>query len=660
MLIGHGGSVTVRLHSWGKARWHSWWSIIRIVPQAGRAVAVAAVLNLVIGLLPLGFVVATSVAIGRVPALGYSTQDAWGPVLAAMILAIVVLLLQSALSPFQAAFTELISRRVDGFCARRLMRCTLVEAPVAQLERAAVLDKLSDARRGLVEYFTTPGAAAAGLVTLIARYAQLLGAVVIVGIVLGPLAALVIAAAALIARFGNRGSLSRWALIINRLSSARRKLFYVFDTGSELAAAKEIRVLGTLPWWRARAEQESGAYLRPLWRDRRRIYLGPFVWFSLAVLAGAAAVLVLLRNAAEHQGLSVLDLSLAIQAILIPLRFGVFFPEADVQTQYGMLAHDSILQIERNAAADASLLRSGQRPAQDVPRSAIRFEQVSFAYPGSDRQVLDKVDLEFPAGTSTAIVGLNGAGKTTLVKLLARLYEPTSGRISVDGADLGEFDVRSWQRRLAVIYQDYVRYELDAATNIGLGAPGRMHDLDALERACAWAGATEVIDSLPQGLRTVLSSRYQGGTDLSGGQWQRIALARALFATEAGASVLVLDEPTAQLDVRAEVAFFDRFLELTQDLTTVVISHRFSTVRRAERIVVLEHGRIIEQGSHDELLALGGRYAELFELQARRFSAGDEVEPEDDQDLEPEDDTDPGPEDDTDPGPGADRIGALS
>ena len=619
----------VRVRGWSSTRWNSWWSIIRIVPQAGRAVIVAALLNLAIGVLPLGFAVATSVAIARVPALGRSAHGAWGPVLAAMILAIGALLLQSALSPFQTAFTELISRRVDGYCTRRLMRCTLAEAPVAQLEQAAMLDKLSDARRGLVEYFVTPGAAAAGLITLIARYAQLLGAVVIVGIVLGPLAAFLIAAAALVARFGNRGSLSRWSVVIERVSSARRKMFYVFDTGSELAVAKEIRVLGTLPWWRARAEQESDSYLRPMWRDRRRIYLGPFIWFSLAVLAGAAAVLIQLRNAADHAGLSVLDISLAIQAILIPLRFGVFFPEADVQTQYGMLAHDSIRQIESTAAAGASQLRCGERLAHDVPRSAIRFEQVSFAYPGSDRQVLDGVDLEFPAGSSTAIVGLNGAGKTTLVKLLARLYEPTGGRISVDGADLGEFDARSWQRRLAVIYQDYIRYEFDAATNIGLGAPERMHDLDAIKRACDWAGATEVIDSLPQGLSTVLSSRYQGGTDLSGGQWQRIALARALFATGAGASVLVLDEPTAQLDVRAEVAFFDRFLELTQGLTTVVISHRFSTVRRAQRIVVLEHGRIIEQGNHQELLAIGGRYAELFELQARRFADGDEAEQQD-------------------------------
>jgi ATP-binding cassette, subfamily B, bacterial len=613
-----------RVRDWGKARWRSWWSIIRIVPRAGRrAVAVAALLNLVVGLLPLGFVVATSVAIARVPAAGSSAHGAWGPVLAAMTLAIVVLLLQSALSPFQAAFTELISRRVDGFCTRRLMRCTLAEAPVAQLEQAAVLDKLSDARRGLVENFVTPGAAAAGLVTLIARYAQLLGAVVIVGIVLGPLAALLIAAAALVARVGNRGSLSRWSVIIDRLSPARRKMFYVFDTGSELAAAKEIRMLGTLPWWRARAEQESGAYLRPLWRDRRRIFLGPFVWFSLAVLAGAAAVLVLLRNAAGHGGLSVLDLSLAIQAILIPLRFGVFFPEADVQTQYGMLAHDSILEIERGAAAGASLQRSGQRPAPDRPRSAIRFEQVSFAYPGSDRQVLDRVDLELPAGTSTAIVGLNGAGKTTLVKLLARLYEPTSGRITVDGADLGEFDVRSWQRRLAVIYQDYIRYELDAATNIGLGAPGRMHDLAALERACAWAGATEVIDSLPRGLRTVLSSRYQGGTDLSGGQWQTIGLARSLMRRSP--LLLVLDEPAAALDASAEHELFERYASSAgragqrQGGVTVLVSHRFSTVLMADRIAVLEQGRLAEFGSHRELMTAGGLYAELFALQARAY-----------------------------------------
>jgi ATP-binding cassette, subfamily B, bacterial len=574
------------------------------------------VLNLVIGVLPLGFVVGTSVAIGRVAGAGRLT---WGGVLLAAGLAVAALLLQSVLSPFQAAFTELISRRVDGACGRRLMRAALTEAPFGLLEQPDVLDKMVDARRGLTEYPATPGAAVAGLIGLIARYAQLAGGVVITGLVLGPVAALVITAAALVARFGERGIQARYSLLASRSAAARRKAYYILDTGSSLAAAKEIRVLGTLPWWRERGDRDSGSYLRPLWRARRRIRLVPVTVFSLVVLAGTAAVLVMLRDTGRG-GLSVPGLSLALQAVLIVLRFGVYFPEADYQTLDGMRARDSMLEIERAAAQrPPGRLRPGGRPAGQVPVSGIAFEKVSFAYPGSGRTVLRELDLEFPAGTSTAIVGLNGAGKTTLVKLLCGLYQPTSGRISVDGADLEEFDARSWQRRLAVIYQDYVRYELDAAANIGLGTPDRMDDTAAMGRAIEWAGATGVIAALPDGLATVLSSRYSGGVDLSGGQWQRIALARALFAVQAGASVLVLDEPTAQLDARAEVAFFDRFLELTRGLTTVVISHRFSTVRRADRIAVLDGGQITERGSHEELMAAGGQYAELFKLQARRF-----------------------------------------
>lgn len=641
--------ASVSWGGWWQGRWRSWCSIIRLVPLGGRVAVAAIVLNFIVGLLPLGFVIGTSVAIERVAVAGRmpGAGSGWGDVLPAVVLAVIALLLQTVLSPFQAAFTELISRRVDGVCARRLMRAALADAPVALLEEPHVLDDLSDARKGLVEYSTTPGGAVAGVIALIARYVQLAGAVVIEGVVLGPLAGFLIALTALIARFGQRGSQARFSLSYSRLSRTRRKMYYVFDAGSETAAGKEIRVQGTLPWWRARGERDAGAYLRPLGSERRRVFLGPFVVFSLVVLAGAAVVLVMLGDTAGGGGLSVLGLSLAVQAIIIPLRFGVFFPEADVQTQYGMLANDAILQIEGAAAEGAGLPRPGGRPAGKVPASGIRFEQVSFAYPGSDRNVLDEVDLEFPAGSSTAIVGLNGAGKTTLVKLLSRLYEPTGGCITVDGTVLTALDARSWQRCLAVIFQDYVRYELDAAANIGLGAPQRMGDLAALKRACEWAGAAEVTEALPNGLATLLSSRYPGGVDLSGGQWQRIALARALFAVQAGASVLILDEPTAHLDVRAEVAFFDRFLELTRGLTTVVISHRFSTVRRADRIVVLDGGRITERGSHEDLLVSGGRYAELFELQARRFARQGPV----DDELEPDDEA---------PGRADDRRGAAS
>ncbi|MFI6076401.1 ABC transporter ATP-binding protein [Actinoplanes sp. NPDC051343] len=564
----------------------SWRSIVRLLPVAGRVTVVAITLNLLIGLLPLGFVIGTSVAVAGI----------W----AAILPAAVALLLQAVLSPFQAAFTELISRRVDEACARRLMRATLTEVPFDRLEDPDVLDRMADARRGLVEYSATPGAAVAGLIALVARYAQLAGGVAITGVLLGPVAALVITAAALVARFGERGAQTRYSVLRSRTAAARRKTHYVFDTGSSPAAAKEIRVLGTLPWWRERGDREADAYLRPLWLARRRIRLAPFTGYSVVVLAGALTVLVMLRDTVGRGGLGVLGLSLGLQAILIPLRFGVYFPEADPQTQEGMRAYEAMLQIERLAGPPA---------AGPVPvAGGIAFEKVSFRYPGSSRLVLHELDLQFPAGTSTAIVGLNGAGKTTLVKLLSGLYEPTAGQISVDSGGL------------AVIFQDYARYELDAAANIGLGAPAHMGDPAALRRAIEWAGAAEVIAALPDGLATVLSSRYSGGVDLSGGQWQRIALARALFAVQAGASVLVLDEPTAQLDVRAEVAFYDRFLELTRGLTTVVISHRFSTVRRADRIVVLDGGQVSEQGSHEELMAEGGQYAELFELQARRFA----------------------------------------
>ena len=259
--------------------------------------------------------------------------------------------------------------------------------------------------------------------------------------------------------------------------------------------------------------------------------------------------------------------------------------------------------------------------AADLPAQAIRFEGVRFRYAGRGDDALAGLDLEIPAGRSLAIVGDNGAGKTTLVKLLVRLYDPDEGRITIDGRDLRIIDPLSWRQRVAAVFQDFVQYELSAADNVGFGAPQRQDNRVALRRAADRAGALAVIESLPRGWETILSPRYEGGVDLSGGQWQQIALARALFAVEAGARVLILDEPTAALDVRAEAELFDRFLSITQGLTTILVSHRFSTVRRADRIVVLDGGRVVEQGTHDELVAAGGRYAHMFLLQAGRFGS---------------------------------------
>ncbi len=212
------------------------------------------------------------------------------------------------------------------------------------------------------------------------------------------------------------------------------------------------------------------------------------------------------------------------------------------------------------------------------------------------------------------------------MKLLTRLYEPTSGSITVDGRGVSEFDVDAWRRQVSVIFQDFTRYELSAADNIALGAAHCAFDSERVSTAAGKAGILDAFGELPLGLDTILARSYEGGIDLSGGQWQRIAIARSLYALSCGARVLILDEPTAALDVRAEVAFFDRFVELTEGVTSMLISHRFSSVRRADRIVVVDNGKAVEEGTHQELMETDGHYARLFRLQAERFAAGLDAE----------------------------------
>jgi len=260
--------------------------------------------------------------------------------------------------------------------------------------------------------------------------------------------------------------------------------------------------------------------------------------------------------------------------------------------------------------ATTGQLPSGTRAADGLPAAQVRFRGVAFSYPSSPRPVLDGLDLTIEAGTSLAVVGLNGAGKTTLVKLLCRLYDPTAGCIEADGIDLREFDIAVWRGRVTAVFQDFVRYELPLRDNV---AP-LVSSYDLLTAALADAGAADLAE-----LDTVLARGYDGGTDLSGGQWQRGALARALTAVRQGAGLVILDEPTAQLDVRGEAEIFQRILRATDGCTTILISHRCSTVRQADRICVLEEGRVVELGTHDELMAAEGRYRQMFDLQAARF-----------------------------------------
>ncbi|MDP9464600.1 MAG: ABC transporter ATP-binding protein/permease, partial [Actinomycetota bacterium] len=268
------------------------------------------------------------------------------------------------------------------------------------------------------------------------------------------------------------------------------------------------------------------------------------------------------------------------------------------------------------AAVTSGELTEGSTIPAPGPKE-IRFRDVSFAYNDGGRPVLDGFDLTIPAGTSMAIVGQNGAGKTTLAKLLCRLYDTTSGSIEIDGRPLASLELTAWRAQVTAVFQDFIHFELPLRNNV---APTGASD-DAIRAALAASGGSELANG---DLDTILSKGYPGGTDLSGGQWQRVALARALCAVQQGAGVVLLDEPTAQLDVRGEAEIFERVLAATRHCTTILISHRFSTVRLADRICVIDDGKVVELGSHDELVALGGRYRTMFDLQASRFTEYDE------------------------------------
>src|SRR6516225_383729 len=251
------------------------------------------------------------------------------------------------------------------------------------------------------------------------------------------------------------------------------------------------------------------------------------------------------------------------------------------------------------------------------PEDGVRFEDVSFTYPGAEQPALEHVSLHLTPGSSLALVGENGSGKTTLIKLLTRLYAPSTGRILLDGQDLAEWDERALRERIGVIFQDFARYQMLVGENVGAGDERFFEDEERWREAAAKGQASDFIAELPAGYHTQLGKWFRDGRELSGGQWQKIALSRAFMRTRA--DILVLDEPTAAMDAQAEAEVFEHFRQLARDRITILISHRFSTVRMADQIVVLNRGRIVERGSHEELMGLNGRYAHLFTLQARGY-----------------------------------------
>ena len=389
----------------------------------------------------------------------------------------------------------------------------------------------------------------------------------------------------------------------------QRHADYAYRMAVDSPAAKEIRLFGLADWTAGRFADRRKALLT-LSLQAMRLKERSVGLTLLTLVVGNGLVYWALARAAANGDLSLSRLvayagtAIGVSA-LATMEFDWWLADGSRPVPVVTGLAPTMRQIGDLAAGTAS--------AQGLPAREIRFDNVSFAYRADSRPILDGLDLTIEAGTSLAIVGNNGAGKTTLVKLLARLYDPTAGTVSADGIDLRSFAPDSWRAQIAAAFQDFVRYQLPLRENVApAGAPD-----DVVRRALEQAGAADLAE-----LDTVLSKQFAGGTDLSGGQWQRVALARALAAVAAGSRVVILDEPTAQLDVRGEAEVFDRILQATRGLTTILVSHRFSTVRHADRICVLEGGRVVELGSHEELMAARGRYRTMFDLQAARFAEG--------------------------------------
>ena len=582
-----------------------------------------AILTVVSAALPVLFTVVSGVLVGTVPAAieGGSGSDDADRLLRLVAVLGLVFVARQVLAPVRQRVVHEVGWVVDIELQRRVMRATSSPPGIAHLEDPRSLDRIAIAR-SVDHAWLSPSAAIEAIANVTTRYLTCFGSFVVICTWRWWLGAIV-AAVLLLWAMRSRDDFRSLMRVMVGETETFRQADYLRGVALRPEAAKEVRVFGLGPWLAERFRASMLHAFAELWRTRARFWR-PFAVGMLSTYAVRLWAYLLVVDAGARGELSLGRTVMLIQAFIALAQLAAQGDD-DLKITQGSAGVPAALDLERAVAVDAAVSSTGSLPAAGRPTESIRFEGVSFRYPGTSDPVFDGLDLTIDAGRSLAVVGVNGAGKTTLVKLLARLYDPTGGRITVDGIDLRELDSQAWQRRVAAIFQDFVHYELSARDNVAFGAHEHVEDQVALDAAAERAGALELVRSLPAGWDTVLSRQFEGGAELSGGEWQRIGLARALFAVHGGAGVLVLDEPTANLDVRAEARLYDRFLEMTSGLTSVVISHRFSTVRRADRIVVLEGGRVLEDGTHDALVAAGGRYASMYAMQAARFAEDEEV-----------------------------------
>ncbi len=583
------------------------WQLFRSLPRADARLAFywwAALLAR--GVLPAVF----AITMGALVAGVQDGRSLTGPLVA---MGITFVLLQ-VVAPFHEVVSTALGGRLSAWLNDELTTSCVAPPGIGHLEDPELANDLTTAREfdlGMTgpPMYINMGFLAAGLVELVSGLAA---AVVLLGFAWW--APLLLGGA-----WGSTHWLLRESSIwkdryTDAVKSEQRHADYAYRLAVEAPPAKELRLFGLQEWTIDRFRTRRRRLFELQYEATRLRQKSVVV--SLLVVAAANGIVFWALGSAASSG----DVSLGRLVVYAQVAVGVSavaFGGLNWVIDGASAPVASVLRL-RTSMAPAGALPSGERvAAARAPRSELRVRDLRFAYPRTHRQIYDGLDLAVPAGSSLAIVGQNGAGKTTLAKLLCRLYDPDSGTIEIDGVDLRDLDIDSWRSQVTAVFQDFVRFDLPLRDNV---APGGAPDEDILA-ALRDAGAEGIAD-----LDTPLAKGYPGGTDLSGGQWQRVALARALCAVRRGAGLVLLDEPTAQLDVRGEAAIFDRIIEATRDVTTILISHRFSTVRHADRIAVLEHGRIIELGIHDELMRTGGRYRTMFELQASRFTATTDAE----------------------------------
>jgi ABC-type multidrug transport system fused ATPase/permease subunit len=581
------------------------WQFFSVLPKADRTLAACWWIVLLLrGVLPAVFAIATGTLVGA----AQHGDSLIGP----LAFVGVVFVLMQILTPIHTALSNNLGDRTAAWLYDRLTDACVRQPGMGHLEDPSLTGDLTVARDfdlGMTgpPLFISMDFIAGGMVEMIGGIAA-----AIVLFAYAWWAPIVLTGAWLSTQWLLRESGVWFDRNTPEVRAAQRDAEYTYRMAVDPGPAKELRLFGLVGWTIEKFVARR-TRLHALQYEATRLREKPMAWCLLIVLGANVLVFWSLAAAASGGSISLGEVVVFAQAAIgvSLLAFGGFTWALD-----GASAPvAAVLRLE-GAMAPAGTLASGARSATHMPARDIRFRDVSFAYPGG-ASVLEHFDLTIPAGSSIAIVGQNGAGKTTLAKLLCRLYDPQSGAIEVDGIDVRDIDVGAWRARVTAVFQDFIRLELPLRDNV---APSGAPD-EVVRAALDSAGATNLAE-----LDTILARGYTGGTDLSGGQWQRVALARALAAVRLGAGVVLLDEPTAQLDVRGEAEIFERILAATRECTTILISHRFSTVRQADRICVLERGRVVELGTHDELMALGGRYQTMFDLQAQRFNAAEDEE----------------------------------